>query len=65
MEKICLIMSPGTRDMVINERAINRLKKFGEVYISQGESQAEAIKGATIAITSWGNTPIDEEQLAI
>lgn len=63
MEKICLIMSPSTREMVINERAINRLKAFGEVYISNGEPQAEAIKGATIAITSWGNTPIDEEQL--
>jgi len=56
-------MSKETREMVINERAINRLKKFGEVYIRSDESQADAIKGATIAITSWGNTPIDEEQL--
>ena len=56
-------MSPSTREMVINERAINRLKNIGEVYIAEGEAQAEAIKGATIAITSWGNTPIDEEQL--
>lgn len=64
MEKICLIMSPGTREMVINERAINRLRSLGEVYISNGEPQDESIKGATIAITSWGNTAIDEKSLA-
>lgn len=59
MEKICLIMSPGTQNMVINDRALDRLRKLGEVSVSDGRTQLEAIKGATIAITSWGNTPID------
>lgn len=67
MEKIALIMGSGSRDMVFNEKSLKRLEKIGEVVINNGGTDKEnikkVIKGATIAVTSWGNTPIDKEIL--
>lgn len=69
MEKIALIMNPGTRDMVINQKTIDRLSKIGEVVINEGGTDAETVKpllqGATVCVTSWGNQPLDEELLAV
>jgi len=69
MEKIALILNSGCRNMVINEKTIKRLEKIGTVVINEGgtdkESVKKAIAGATIAITSWGNEPIDEDILAV
>ena len=36
MEKIALIMDPGTRNMVINQKTIDRLSKIGEVVMNEG-----------------------------
>ncbi|PKM62535.1 MAG: hydroxyacid dehydrogenase [Firmicutes bacterium HGW-Firmicutes-21] len=69
MEKIALIMSGGSRNMVINEKSIKRLEQIGEVVINNGgtdkESVKKAIAGATIAVTSWGNEAIDEDILEV
>ena len=68
MEKIALIMNGGSRNMVISDKTVARLKTLGEVVINEGSTGKEdvikAISGATIAITSWGNTGIDAEILA-
>lgn len=69
MEKIALIMDPGTRDMVINQKTIDRLSKIGEVVINQGGNNVGSVKpllqDATVCVTSWGSTPLDEELLAV
>lgn len=68
MEKIALIMTGGSRNMVISDKTVARLKTLGEVVINEGSTGKEdvikAISGATVAITSWGNTGIDAEILA-
>jgi deoxyxylulose-5-phosphate synthase len=67
MEKIALIMDPGTRNMVINQKTIDRLSKIGEVVMNEGGNNIESVKplleGATVCVTSWGSTPLDEELL--
>lgn len=67
-EKIALIMNPGSRAMVISDKTINRLSGIGEVVVNDSSAGAEdvkkAIAGATIAITSWGNTGIDADILS-
>lgn len=67
MEKIVLLMDPGTRAMVINEKTIRRMERIGEVVINEGgtepEHAKELLEGATIAVTSWGNRPLDENVL--
>ena len=69
MEKIALIMNPGTRDMVINQKTIDRLSKIGEVVINEGGTSAEEVKkvlaGATFCVTSWGNQPLDADVLSV
>ena len=64
MEKIALIMNPGTRDMVINQKTIDRLSKIGEVVINEGGNNIESVKpllkDATVCVTSWGSTPLAE-----
>ena len=67
MEKIAIIMNPGSRAMVMNERSIKRLEQIGEVVINQGSTAPEDVKqvisDATIAITSWGNGEFSEDIL--
>ena len=69
MEKIALIMNPGTRDMVINQKTIDRLSKIGEVVINEGGTDSETVKkvmkDATICVTSWGNNPVDADILSV
>ncbi len=69
MEKIALIMNSGSRKMVINEKSIKRLERIGEVVFGNGNTDRESVKkalaGATIAITSWGNEPFDEDILSV
>ena len=69
MEKIVLLMDPGTRAMVINEKTIRRMERIGEVVLNEGSTEPEHVKellrGATIAVTSWGNRPLDEDLLAV
>lgn len=69
MEKIALIMNPGTRDMVINQKTIDRLSAVGEVVINNGGTDADAVKqvlqGATVCVTSWGNQPLDADVLSV
>lgn len=68
MEKIALIMNGGSRNMVISDKTLARLKTLGEVVINEGSAGKadviRAITGATVAITSWGNTGIDGDILA-
>ncbi len=66
--KIALLMNESGRNMVIDSKAIDRLNKIGEVvYTADTDRQSikEALRGASIAITSWGNTPIDGELLEV
>lgn len=69
MEKIVLIMNEGSRNMVISEKSIKRLEKIGTLVINNGGTDKESIKnaiaGATIAVTSWGNEAIDEDILSV
>ena len=67
MEKIALIMSGGSRNMVISDKSLKRLASIGEVVINNGGTDKENVKkvieGATIAITSWGNSELDADIL--
>jgi phosphoglycerate dehydrogenase-like enzyme len=67
--KTAFIMSPSTRNMVINQKAIDFFSSLGEVTLNTGgtgkESVMKTIEGADIAITSWGNTAIDGEILSV
>ena len=69
MEKIALLMDPGTRAMVLNEKTIRRMERIGEVAINEGGTEPEQVKpllaGATIAVTSWGNRPLDADLLSV
>ncbi len=69
MEKIVLLMDPGTRAMVINDKTIRRMERIGEVFLNEGSTEPghvkELLRGATIAVTSWGNRPLDEELLSV
>lgn len=69
MEKIALLMNPGTRDMVMNQKTVDRLSEIGEVVLNEGNTDAETVKplleGATVCVTSWGNQPLNEELLAV
>ncbi len=69
MEKIALIMDPGTRNMVINQKTIDRLSKIGTVVLNEGGTDAETVKpllqDATVCVTSWGNQPLDENLLSV
>ncbi|MBQ9848079.1 MAG: hydroxyacid dehydrogenase [Clostridia bacterium] len=67
--KIALIMNPGTRNMVFNQKCLKRLENSGEVVINEGgtdfDSIASLIKDADAVVTSWGNNPIDEKCLEL
>ena len=67
--KTAFIMNESTRSMVINQKAIDYFKSLGEVSFNNGDTGSEsvkkAIKDADIAITSWGNNPIDEDILSV
>lgn len=67
--KTALLMDPGTRKMVFNEKCLKRLENIGEVAVNQGgtdyESVAQVIKGADVLVTSWGNQPLDGKFLSL
>ena len=67
--KTAFIMDPATRNMVINEKAVNYFRSLGEVAFNESspdkENVKQVIKGAQIAVTSWGNTAIDGENFEI
>ncbi len=67
--KIALLLNPGTRNMVFNQKCLKRLENSGEVVINEGgtdfESVAPIIKDADVVVTSWGNNPIDEQYLEL
>ena len=67
--KIALIMDPGTRNMVFNQKSIDRLKKIGDVVVNDGNTSFECVsplvKDADVIVTSWGNQPIDEKYLPL
>ncbi len=66
--KVAIIMNKGSRDIVIDQKTIDRLKGFGELAVSESNGIDEikaAVKDADVAITSWGNAPIDNEILAL
>lgn len=68
MEKIALIMGESARNLVISPRSIKRMESLGEVVLGEGsdrESVKKAIAGATIAITTWGNTQLDADILSV
>ena len=59
--KIALLLDPGTRKMVFNEKCLKRLENSGEVVINDRgtdfDSVSAVIKDADAVVTSWGNTP--------
>lgn len=69
MEKIVLMMDSGTRNMVINQKTIRRMEAIGEVVLNEGSTEPDHVKellrGATIAVTSWGNKPLDGTLLSV
>ncbi len=68
MEKIALIMGESARNLVIGQRSLDRLAGIGEVVLGTGsdrDSVKKAISGATIAVTTWGNTPLDADILSV
>lgn len=69
MERIALIMNSGTRNMVISEKTIKRLKLIGDVVLNRSGTDSESIKkvigDATIAVTSWGNKALDDDILSV
>lgn len=68
MEKIALIMGESARNLVISPRSIKRMESIGEVVLGEGsdrESVKKALAGATIAITTWGNTALDADILSV
>ncbi len=66
--KTAFLMNESTRNMVINQKAIDYFKSLGEVSFNTGGTGAESVagtaEGADIAITSWGNTAIDGQILS-
>ena len=67
--KISLIMDPGTRKMVFNEKCLKRLAESGEVVINEGATDFASlepmIKGSDVIVTSWGNEHIDNNYLSV
>ncbi len=68
--KIAMILSQAMRERLFSEKAMERLRNFGEVIVNETndtspEQVKKVIAGADIAITSWGSQPIDEEILAV
>ena len=67
--KIAVIMNAGTRNMVFNEKCLNRLAQSGEVVINDGGTDFDSVKplieSADAIVTSWGNSPIDEKALEL
>ena len=66
--KTALIFRKSLQSRLFTEKAIDELRKLGEVALLDGEElSTEAIKatiaGADIAITSWGNTTLTEDIL--
>ena len=66
--KIAVIFRKTLQSRLFTEKAIDELRKLGEVALLDGEElSTEAIKatiaGADIAITSWGNTTLTEDIL--
>ena len=65
--KIAIIASKDRRNSVFTERGLKMLSELGEVVMNEGEADLESvkatIKGADIAITSWGNTTLTAEIL--
>lgn len=63
-KKIALIMSAGMCPQVFSNKTLDRLREMGDVVLNYGscslEDTAATIRGADIAITSWGNTPVDK-----
>lgn len=65
--KIALIQNSNSIDRIFSERALAKLRTMGEVVINEGDASIECvkktIKGADVAITSWGNTTLTKEIL--
>lgn len=68
MEKTALLLNKGSRDMVLNQKAYNWFASIGDVSVNDGgcdrESIIKTIEGATLAVTSWGNTELDADILS-
>lgn len=57
--KIAFLQSKESLPEIFSQKALDRIGKFGEVVSNDGDSSAgqvrKIIKGADIAVTSWGN----------
>ena len=66
-KKIALIMSAGMLPQVFSNKTLTKLREIGDVVLNYGgnsvEDVAAAIRGADIAVTSWGNNAIDKTLL--
>ena len=69
MMKIAMILSNAMRQRLFSEKAMEKLRSFGEVVINETDDTSpeqvkKVISGADVAITSWGSGHIDGEILA-
>ena len=69
MMKIAMILSNAMRQRLFSEKAMEKLRSFGEVVVNETddtgpEQVKKVISGADVAITSWGSGHIDGEILA-
>ena len=65
--KIAITLNHELLDTLFTEKALDKLRGFGEVSINEGEATEEnikkVIKDADIAVTSWGNPSFTKEIL--
>ncbi len=65
--KIAITLSHELLDTLFNKKALDKLRKLGEISVNDGEANVEnikrVIKDADIAVTSWGNPSFTKEIL--
>lgn len=65
--KIAITLNHELLNTLFTEKALKKLREFGEVSINEGEATEEnikkVIKDADIAVTSWGNPSFTKEIL--
>ncbi|MEG1742825.1 MAG: hydroxyacid dehydrogenase [Clostridia bacterium] len=67
-EKIAFLLDRATQKMIFNQKALNYFSSIGKISINEGglkkDNIKKVIKNATIAVTSWGNSPLDADILS-
>ena len=65
--KIAMVQSADSLGSIFSEKAMGMLAKLGEVILNDGDASPEQVKktvrGADIAVTSWGNKSFTKDIL--